>query len=306
MGRVASFVMVTTVAALGVVACSKKTEPPKDDTPAASAQASAAPSAAPSAAASAAPSAAAAAGKMAHCPNTVEGATTVVKDGPSGVVLTVTAKDAKATEDIRDRAKFLADSAKNASPEVKHNGTGEGGGVFGRCPVVMRNTEVTNKDVEGGAEIAVKTKDPKELDWLRYETRDRQKEIGDPNAKEAGQGRMAHCPSAVTGASTVIADTKDGFDVTVTGKDEATTKEIRDRGTKLVAASKIDSKTIAHNGSGSGGGGYGRCPVVLEDTTVTSKEVPGGATFSVKPAKATELANVRKEARERALAFTAK
>jgi hypothetical protein len=190
------------------------------------------------------------------------------------------------------------------TPDVKHNGSGEGGGTFGRCVVVMRNTQVEAKDVAGGTEIAVKPKDAKELDWVRREARDRQKEMSDPNAKEAGQGKMAHCPSAVTGATTTVKDSKDGVEVTILGKDDAAMKEIRDRSKGLLEAAKVDPKTIAHKGDGSGGGGYGRCPVVLTDTTVESKEVPLGILFTVKPLKPADAAALRKETKERAAAFT--
>jgi TusA-related sulfurtransferase len=242
---------------------------------------------------------------MAHCPSSVAGAATDIKDSKDGLVITVVAKgDAAATAEIRSRAKFLSESAKNMTPDVKHNGSGEGGGTFGRCVVVMRNTHVDAKDVEGGSEIAVKPKEAKELDWLRREARDRQKEMADPNAKEAGQGKMAHCPSAVPSATTTVKDSKDGVEVTIVGKDDAAMKDIRDRSKALLEAAKVDPKTIAHKGDGSGGGGYGRCPIVLVDTTVESKEVPLGIVFMVKPTKPADAVPLRKETRERATAFT--
>jgi TusA-related sulfurtransferase len=298
------FLFVVAISAPALVVGCKAKETPKTDTPPVPSAPTADVSASASApAASASGSASAAAGKMAHCPASVAGATTEIKDSKDGIVITVLAKDAAATAEIRTRAKFLSESAKDMTPDVKHTGSGEGGGAFGRCVVVMRNTMVDAKDVPGGSEIAVKPKEAKELDWVRRESRDREKEMGDPGAKEAGQGKMAHCPSAVPGATTTVKDSKDGVAVTIVAKDEAGMKDIRERGKALLEAAKADAKTVVHKGDGSGGGGYGRCPVDLVDTTVESKEVPLGLVFSVKPLKPADLATIRKESRERAAAF---
>jgi TusA-related sulfurtransferase len=119
---------------------------------------------------------------MANCPNLVEGSATAIKDVEGGVELTVTAKDEAATRDIRARARHLADVSKQETPASRHNGSGHGGGKSGRCPVVARNTVVTADDVEGGAKLTVKPKDPAELDWLRREARERQGGLGKDGA----------------------------------------------------------------------------------------------------------------------------
>ena len=128
------------------------------------------------------PASAASTGKMANCPNLVEGSATAIKDVEGGVELTVTARDAAATTDIRARARHLADMSKQEAPASRHNGSGHGGGKLGRCPVVARNTVVTADDVEGGAKLTVKPKDPAELDWLRREARERQGGLGNDGA----------------------------------------------------------------------------------------------------------------------------
>jgi len=242
-------------------------------------------------------------GKMVHCPSVVEGASTDVKDVEGGVVVTVTAKDEAKTKEIRERAKFLADASKNEAPGAQHNGTGAGGGAFGRCPVVNRNTLVEAADVEGGSKITVKPKEPAELDFVRREARERLKELGEPGAREAGQGKMAHCPSALDATTTSVKATKDAVVVTIVAKDakdEAKAKEIRERTGFLVEASKKDPTSANHKGDGSGGGGFGRCPVVLKDTTVSAKDVPGGSEVTVKPKAASDVAALEKEAKERA------
>jgi len=291
------------VASTGCDGCKKDTAAGPDAASAAAPSASAAPSAAPSA------DVATTSGKMAHCPNAVDGAKADITDSKDGIVFKITGATPAITSEIRARAKFLgnAASAMNQGTETKqHNGSGEGGGVYGRCPIVMRNTSVEVADVEGGSQVTVKPKDAQELDWLRREARERQHELGEPAAQGAGQGKMGHCPSAVQGAVTTIKDTKDGLEVQVVGKDDATTKEIRERGKSLMDAAKSDADVASHKGDGSGGGGFGRCPVVLTDTKVESKEVAGGLTFTVKPTKAADLAALRKEARDRATNFKVK
>jgi hypothetical protein len=214
--------------------------------------------------------------------------------------VTVTAKDEAKTKEIRERAKFLSDASKTEGPSKQHNGTGAGGGAFGRCPVVNRNTTVETENIEGGSKITVKPKEPAEVDWVRRESRERLKELGEPGAREAGQGKMAHCPSAIDETTTTVKATKDAVVVTIVAKDEAKTKEIRERATFLAEASKKDPASAEHKGDGSGGGGFGRCPIIVKDTTVTVKEVAGGAEATVKPKAAADVPALEKEAKERA------
>jgi hypothetical protein len=241
---------------------------------------------------------------MAHCPSTVAGASTKIDDAPGGVAVTVTAKDDAAAKEVRARAAFLAQSSKNDAQPVAHNGGGNGGGVYGRCPVVMRNTTLTVSDVEGGAKIVVVPRDAKEKDWLGRESRERLAESEMPGASGAGVGKMAHCPNAVKGATTSIADAPDAVKITVTAKDDVATKEIRDRALKIVAAAKATAKgVVKHDGNGDGGGGFGRCPIVLKDTSVDEKDAPGGAVFTVKPKNAKDLSALKKQVVERSAKF---
>lgn len=114
-----------------------------------------------------------------------------------------------------------------------------------------------------------------------------------------GGGHMQHCPSAVEGAKTDIKDIKDGVEITVTSTVAAKTDEIRKRSKHIVDAAKTDPTAVAHEGNGHGGGGLGRCEVVLKDTTVTSEDVEGGSRLTVKPTKAVDLEWLKKETRER-------
>lgn len=280
-------------------------DPPAAPPPAMSAKPTTMASAAPSAMASAKPTASAKAdadadkGKMANCPNAVAGAKTEIKDTKDGVEIMVTAKDEAVTKEIRERSKHAMEAAKKEAASVKHTGEGTGGGALGRCPVVLKNTTVEVADMEGGSKITVKPKDAKEADWLRRETKERNSELATPGTLDAGQGKMAHCPSAVEGSKTEIKETKDAVEVTVTAKDAAMVKDIQTRGKYLVEAAKNDPTDVKHSGDGKGGGGFGRCPVVVKDTTVEMKETASGAMFTVKPKKAADLDWLKKESKER-------
>jgi hypothetical protein len=109
-------------------------------------------------------------GHMQHCPTAVEGAKTEIKDGKDGVEISVTAANAAKTEEIRKRAKHVADAAKNDPAAVAHTGDGHGGGGLGRCEVVLKDTTVTSEDIEGGSKLTVKPTKAVDLEWLRKET----------------------------------------------------------------------------------------------------------------------------------------
>jgi TusA-related sulfurtransferase len=292
--RVAVFVL-----GAALFACSK----PKAD-PVTAAPAPPPPAAPVAAAPPAEPTPATPSGKMAHCPSTVVGANTAIEDTPGGIALTVTAAEESAVKEIRARAAFLGASAQNDATPIGHNGTGEGGGIFGRCPVVMRNTKVAVTDVKGGSKLVVASRDAKEQDWLRRESRSRLAEIGSPGSVGAGVGKMAHCPNAVKGATTAISDGPGAVAITITAKDDEAVKQIRDRAKQIVLASqKTESGEIKHDGSGNGGGGFGRCPIVLKDTSVVEKDAPGGALFTVTPKNAKDLPSLKQQVRERSMKF---
>jgi TusA-related sulfurtransferase len=277
----------------------------KTVTPAASASASAAPPPA-SASASAAPAASVAPnGKMAHCPDAVTGAKTVIADVPSGVTLTVTAADPTSTSEIRARTAALLDAQKNQGAAVHHTGTGEGGGLLGRCPVVLKDTTVVAADVDSGSKITVTAKNADEVDWLRRETRDRQQDLQEA-ASPAGAGKMSHCPSAAEGATTTIKNTPDGVSIAVTASAADVTGDIRLRAKHLAEIADEDAGAAAiptHTGEGGGGGSVGRCPVVIKDTTIKVKDIQGGSQIDVKAKTKADVAKLQAETKERAAKF---
>jgi hypothetical protein len=109
-------------------------------------------------------------GHMQHCPTTVAGAKVDIKDTKDAVEISVTSTEAAKAEEIRKRAKHLADSAKIDPTSVVHNGEGHGGGGLGLCEVVLKDTIVTAEDVEGGSKITVKPVKAVDLEWLKKET----------------------------------------------------------------------------------------------------------------------------------------
>jgi len=247
---------------------------------------------------------------MAHCPDAVQGAKTKIADVTGGVQLTIIATDATAMADIRARTQALLDAQKNQSATVHHTGTGEGGGLLGRCPIVLKDTTVVATNVDQGSQVTVTAKDPAELDWLRRETRDRQEDL-EAAGSPAGAGKMSHCPSAVDGATTTLKNMPDGVRVTVTAKDDTAVKAIRDRSKHLeeIADSLVDASAekaaaiASHTGEGGGGGGIGRCPVVVRDTTIKVKDVTGGSQIDVKAKSTAGVTPLQKEATERAAKF---
>lgn len=305
------------LAAVSSVGCDEKKKTEPAPTPSATTTtatvADAAATASDAAAATDAATAASDAGKhdahMANCPSATPGATVALKDVEGGIEITITGKDEAASKDIKARMVKLVESHKNeADAGVKHDHAGGGGGAYGRCTIVMRNTKLETADIPNGVKATVKANNKTEVDWLRRETRERDTEAKMPAAEGAGVHKMAHCPSAVEGAKTVVKDSKEGVIVTVTAPAAATdkVKDIRERAKHTAEVAKMaEPPKVEHNSEGKGGGGLGRCPVVVEgDTTVDVKDIDNGVEISVKAKK--DVAALQKEAKLRAGNFGAK
>jgi hypothetical protein len=243
---------------------------------------------------------------LANCPTAAPGATVALKDIEGGIDISITGKDEAATKEIKTRMAKLVDADKReVEAGVKHDHAGGGGGIYGRCTIVMRNTKLEVADLANGVKATVKAKDKSEVEWVRRETRDRDKEAKSPTAEGAGVHKMAHCPSAVEGAKTAVKDSKEGVIVTVTGTGDKV-KEIRDRAKHTADVAKLtEPPKVEHTSEGKGGGGIGRCPVVVEgDTTVDVKDIDNGGASTVKAKK--DVPALQKEAKARAANFTAK
>ncbi len=245
-------------------------------------------------------------GHMANCPTAAPGATVALKDVEGGIEVSVTGKDEASAKEIKARMTRLVEADRNeADAGVKHDHAGSGHGTYGRCTIVMRNTKLTTSDIPNGVKATVLASNKAEVDFVRRETRDRDKEAKAPGFDGSGAHKMAHCPSAVEGAATVVKDSKDGVIVTVTGTGDKV-KEIQQRARHTAEVAKLaEPPKVEHNSEGKGGGGLGRCPVVVEgDTTVEVKDIANGSEITVKAKK--DVAALQKEAKERAAKFGSK
>jgi hypothetical protein len=122
-----------------------------------------------------------------------------------------------------------------------------------------------------------------------------------PAASKPGPGKMQHCPTAVDGASTKVKKTKDGVELTITGKDKTAEEAIRTRAHHLADVSG-KPKTGTDNGGGAFGGGKGHCGVIMKDTSVSAKDVKGGAKITVKAKDKKGVDDVQKQTDERVAA----
>ncbi|MEA2746290.1 MAG: hypothetical protein QOI41_433 [Myxococcales bacterium] len=248
-------------------------------------------------------------GHMSNCPSAATGATVALKDVEGGIEISITGKDDAAAKEIKARMVKLVESDKNeVDAGVKHDHSGSGHGIYGRCTIVMRNTKLTTADLPNGVKATVLANNKTEVDWLRRETRERDKDAAMAGSAGAGIHKMAHCPSAVEGAKTTVKDSKEGVVVTVTAPPGAAdkVKDIRDRAKHTADVAKMgEPPKVEHNSEGKGGGGLGRCPIVVEgDTTVDVKDVDNGSEITVKAKK--DVVGLQKEAKLRAGNFGAK
>ncbi|HTM19230.1 MAG TPA: hypothetical protein VL172_01940, partial [Kofleriaceae bacterium] len=123
--------------------------------------------------------------------------------------------------------------------------------------------------------------------------------------EQEGRNKMANCPSAVTGAETKVAKTKDAVTVTITAKDPAAVKDIQDRAKKVVEAAKSPATPgeIKHTGLGTGGGSLGECPVVLQETSISAADSKTGTVLTVKPDDPKALDDLLKKSQDRLAAM---
>jgi hypothetical protein len=101
------------------------------------------------------------------------------------------------------------------------------------------------------------------------------------NATGTRPHQGANCPSSLVGATTQIAMTPRGVDVTVTAKDPATAARITALG-ELHVRGRTGEKPRPHDQQHGGAGSAGYCPVLANDQTrVTMTRLPDGATLHV-------------------------
>jgi hypothetical protein len=123
--------------------------------------------------------------KAKNCPSAVEGAATVFAAADGKLVVTIKSEDEAKVTDARTRAAHLAKAQEADSATVKHTGSGTGGGGVGLCPVLLVDTTLAVKDIDGGVEITLTPKDPSKLEEL----------------KAAGENRLAQLLQKMSGKS---------------------------------------------------------------------------------------------------------
>jgi hypothetical protein len=224
--------------------------------------------------------------RMPHCPSVVTGATTVVSAVPGAVEVRITASAAGSVDEIRRRAEYLVGAA--TQDKGKHDSNGSGGGKYGRCPVVMRNTTVQSTSIPGGVAVTIRPGAADELDWLRREVEERSAELAHP--VEFGQGIMKTCPNATVGAETTVTNAPYGVDMLVTARSAGAVDEIRARARELAKGTKPENDK--------------RCPAAIAGATLDVEDVPGGARLTIK-GKPDGVAVLQREVRERSLDFEA-
>jgi len=127
--------------------------------------------------------------------------------------------------------------------------------------------------------------------------------LAQENATGARERALANCPSAVPGAVTRVRDVPGGVQVTVRASNRFAVKQIRLRARQNLRPRRPSSPLVEHTGRATGGGRIGYCPLVRGYTRATVRNLPDGATVTVRPIDRRDLALLRKTARERAAAL---
>ena len=226
------------------------------------------------------------------CPTTLVGASTSVEDAPDGVIVWIIGNDDAAIDEIRARAKHLAEAARDEAGLHTGKGTGR---ARGPCPLVLRGTSIEETDVDVGARVVVTAVKPSEVAWVKREVRARIDELNGPDP--GGPGRMSLCPSAVPDAATEVRDTKDGVILTVTSPSQPGEHEIRTRAALALAELRIRVTKPPPPGFAPR---LGLCPIVVDDTAASSKEVAGGVQITLRARRPQRVAQVQHDAHARA------
>jgi len=109
---------------------------------------------------------------------------------------------------------------------------------------------------------------------------------------------MKHCPSSLAGATTGIAPTSTGVDLVVTSPDPAVAREILARATAATGSVNAGGAPH-HDGTHSGPGTIGFCPVVRVNTAITVDPISNGARIHIAPLDPRELTALQVSVQER-------
>lgn len=111
---------------------------------------------------------------------------------------------------------------------------------------------------------------------------------------------MAHCPSAVAKAVTVIENRKDGVALMVTAPNVTAAQEIQKRAELQSNVAEQPARgAIEHTGEGTGSGQFGFCPGMVQGTSVTVEKLPDGARLIVRARVPAQVQELQQSTRER-------
>jgi hypothetical protein len=102
--------------------------------------------------------------------------TTKVADSKSGVEITITNGDASRIAEIRRRAGRMAEATKPGNVVVESR-------LLELCPVVIKDTRVMARDVDGGVKLSVQALKTADVESLRAETHKRHQRQAEASAK---------------------------------------------------------------------------------------------------------------------------
>lgn len=99
------------------------------------------------------------------CPSAAPGSTTTVNETAEGVEITVTAPGGAPINDIRQRGVQIIAAQKDTAAMA--------GADLAKCPIIAKDSVITETDVPGGAKFLVKPANAANLDQLKKDTKSR-------------------------------------------------------------------------------------------------------------------------------------
>jgi hypothetical protein len=122
-----------------------------------------------------------------------------------------------------------------------------------------------------------------------------------PKPPDEMDEKMRHCPLALDGAASTLADIDAGVRFTIKVPD-ASIEEARRRAHHIVDFAAKKTRRGHGEFDGKGGGRMKNCPVVTDDVTIVSVDVDGGAQLDIMT-RADHVEALRTETRERVKNF---
>jgi len=114
--------------------------------------------------------------------------------------------------------------------------------------------------------------------------------------------KMRHCPVALDGGATTVADIDGGVRFTIQVPDAAV-EEARRRARHIIEFAAKRTHEGHGEFDGKGGGRMKNCPVVTDGVTIQETDVPGGAQLDVLASDPSHLDQLRADTRERVTRF---